>query len=160
MFSGAYEEFNDAIFRHCYFRISDRERAKELTQEAFMRIWEYLDGDRPVDNVRALLYRIANNLIIDEYRKKKPISLDALGEKGFDPPAEERMPLGTIMEVKEIMPILDTLEVKYKEVFIMRYIDDLSIKEIAEIIDEQENNVSLRIHRATNQIKKIIENHE
>ena len=47
-FLRAYEEFADAIFRHCYFRISDREVAKDLTQETFTRTWKYIvDGEAP-----------------------------------------------------------------------------------------------------------------
>lgn len=160
MFSEAYEDFNDAIFRHCYFRISDRERAKELTQETFMRVWEYLDGHEEVENIRVLLYKIANNLVIDEYRRKKTTSLDAMQEQGFDPQATNEAPPFQNIEIKEVLLILKNLEPKYKDLFVMRYVDDLSIKEIAELTGEKENSVSVRIHRATNQIKEFIKKHE
>ena len=74
-FTKAYDELSDAIFRHCWFRIGDRERAKDLMQETFTKSWQYISRGEKVDNLKAFLYRVANNLIIDEYRKKKELSL-------------------------------------------------------------------------------------
>lgn len=80
-FTQAYEEHADALFRHCYFRVSNRERALELTQEAFMKTWDSVAQGKEINNYRAFLFRVLNNLIIDEYRKKKSTSLDALLEQ-------------------------------------------------------------------------------
>jgi DNA-directed RNA polymerase specialized sigma24 family protein len=88
-FMQAYDNFADAIFRHCYYRVFDRERGKDLMQETFMRAWQYLNKGEKVLNMRAFLYRIANNLIIDESRKKKEQSLEQLQEAGFDPGRDE-----------------------------------------------------------------------
>src|SRR5690349_19793406 len=60
-FLQAYDEFADPIFRHCYFRVFRRDRAKELVQETFLRAWEYQLQGKPIENIRAFLYRIANN---------------------------------------------------------------------------------------------------
>ena len=77
----------DAIFRHCYFRVFDRERARDLVQETFLKTWEYLTRGHDIENIRAFLYRVATNLIIDDSRRKKEISLEQLSESGFDPAA-------------------------------------------------------------------------
>ena len=74
-FDHAYADYADAIFRHCAFRLMNRERGKELMQETFLRIWIELGKGVEVLNMRAFLYRIANNLIIDDVRKKKEMSL-------------------------------------------------------------------------------------
>src|SRR3989338_11402702 len=76
---------SDAIFRYCYYRVFDREKAKDYVQETYLRPWKYLAEGRKVDNIRAFLYRTATNLIIDESRKKKATSLDQIIEKGFVP---------------------------------------------------------------------------
>lgn len=158
MFLEAYNDFNDAIFRHCFFRISDREKARELTQEAFMRYWSYLSQNKNIQNIKALLYRIANNLIIDEYRKKKTDSLEELSEKGFEP-SDARLEIHTdSIEIKEIVVMLNKLDNKYKQAFVMRHIDGLSLKEIAEATGESEGNISIRIHRATKQLKNLLNN--
>src|SRR5438045_2414242 len=88
-FLKAYDEYADAIFKHCYFRVSSRTKAEDLTQETFMKAWHYFAEGSVIENVKALLYRIATNLIIDEYRRKKEESLENLmtHADAFDPPA-------------------------------------------------------------------------
>ena len=78
MFSDAYEEYKDAIFRHCYFHTFDREQAKDAMQETFIKTWQYLESGHKIDNLRAFLYKVATNLIINAARKKKSVSLEGL----------------------------------------------------------------------------------
>lgn len=157
-FLTAYNEFSDAIFRHCYFRIYSREKAKDLMQETFCRTWQYLSEGKDIDNLRAFLYRVANNLIIDDARKKKELSLDALQEEGFNP-ADTRAHLAmvTTIEGKEMIGVLNKIEPGYREVILMRYLDDLQPKEIARILDESENVVSVRIHRGIKKVREYLD---
>lgn len=156
-FMKVYDEFADAIFRHCYFRIFDRERAKELTQETFTKTLEYAARGGKFSNARAFLYKVANNLIIDESRRKKPVSLDKMREEnGFDvmsANADSRIIANT--EAAGILKIIEKLDPKYRDVVLMKYIDDLTPKEISEITGESENNISVRLHRGLKQIKEI-----
>jgi RNA polymerase sigma factor (sigma-70 family) len=73
-----YDELADKLFRHCYFRVFNRERAKDLMQETFMRVWKYCNEGHEVKNLKSFLYKVANNLIIDESRKKKELYLEEL----------------------------------------------------------------------------------
>ena len=78
-----YNTYSDAIFRHCYFRLKgDRETAKEFVQETFIRTWKYRKTHE-IHNIRAFLYRVATNLIINESRRaKRPtVSLDYLRDE-------------------------------------------------------------------------------
>ncbi|MDP3962934.1 MAG: RNA polymerase sigma factor [bacterium] len=159
-FLQAYDAYGDAIFRHCYFRVFRRDRAKELSQEVFIRVWEYLSAGKKIENIRAFLYRVANNLIIDESRKRKEWSLDALQEEGFDPKSPvDPSRRNAILEGKFALEKIEHLDAKYREVVIMRYIDDLQPKEIAQILGESENVVSVRIHRGVKQLREIINHH-
>ena len=67
----------DKIYRYCYFKLGSRETAEDITQETFLRFLERGYGER---DALPYLYTIARNLCIDEYRKKKHLSLQALGE--------------------------------------------------------------------------------
>jgi len=157
-FTSAYDEFADAIFRHCYFRVSDRERAKELMQETFIRTWNYIVDGNEIDQIKSFLYRTAHNLIIDEYRSRKnEASLDELQESGFDPEEDERAKLYAKIEAKEVLVLLDKLDEKHRDVIIMRFIDDLGPKEISEVTGESENTVSVRLNRAIKSAKKLLE---
>ena len=153
-FLRAYDEFADAIFRHCYLRVSNRERAKELVQETFMRAWQYFAAEKEIEYAKALLYRVANNLIIDEYRKKKEASLDALQEEGFEPGYHPEQKMQDIFEGKKVKDALRKIESPYREAVIMRYVDDLTPKEIAEITGESQNIISVRINRGLEKLRK------
>jgi len=157
-FTKAYDELSDAIFRHCWFRIGDRERAKDLMQETFTKSWQYISRGEKVDNLKAFLYRVANNLIIDEYRKKKELSLDNLMVEGFEPGFDDRRKNEQEIDARFILGVVNRLDEKYREAVLMRYIDDLSPKEIAEVTGESENNISVRIHRGLSQLKEILNN--
>lgn len=156
-FLKAYDEFSDAIFRHCYFRLSSRERAKDLTQETFVRTWKYVSSGNGIENMRAFLYRVANNLIIDEYRKKKESSLDALKEEGSEVSVEDSGRIRDRIDGKITLTMLSRIDEKYRNALIMRYIDDLSPEEIAAVTHETANTVSVHIHRGLKQIRKILE---
>ena len=71
LFTEAYDKYADAIFRYCYYRLFDREKAKDCMQEAYCRTWKYMSAGKQVDNIRAFVYKTANNIIIDDSRKKK-----------------------------------------------------------------------------------------
>src|SRR3989344_8513851 len=84
-FLAAYDEHSDSLFRHVMLRVRDREAAKDVVQEAFSRTWLYLSEGKDIEYMRAFLYRVANNLIVDASRKKKSSSLDAMMEnEGFE----------------------------------------------------------------------------
>ena len=151
--SKAYEDYSDAIFRFCYVRLGNREHALDFTQETFIKTWEYLRGGKEVEKIRPFLYRVATNIIIDHSRKKKESSLDHLMNQGFDIPTGDAGKLHDALDVKYLIRIVSTMDEKYREAILLRYVDDLSIQEIATIVGESENVVSVRIHRGIQQVK-------
>lgn len=155
-FLAAYDQYADAIFRHCYFRAFDRERGKDLMQETFMRMWGYLSKGGEVLNMRAFLYRIANNLLADEARKKKEMSLDKLQEDGFDPGLDETPMMQSKIEHSRVLRSLSRLDSSYRDMIIMRYVNELSPSEIAEVTGESANAVSVRIYRGLKQLRSSL----
>jgi len=155
-FLEAYDTYADALFRHCFLRVSDREQAIDITQETFLRVWQYIEKGNKVGNMRSFLYTILSNQIIDYYRKKKSSSLDAIHEKGFEIESG-RYGASQIFketETQHLLSKLHTLNDNYREILILRYVDGLSILEISEILGKKENSVSVQINRATEQLKK------
>ena len=165
-FSDAYERYSDELFRHCTLRLSDRERALELTQECFLKTWEYIERGEHVEEFRPFLYRTLRNLIIDEYRRKKTRSLEAMLEVGEETDIETLMPsdesntLEAAIERFEGSRALKTLKQLpdlYREVLALRYVEGLGLKEIAEIVGESENAVSVRLHRGLKKLRTLLE---
>ena len=163
-FTRAYETHADAIFRHCFFRLSDREKAFEIMQETFMRTWDYLQSGKEVTQLKPFLYRVATNLVIEEYRKRKTVSLDAYLEvDGHDESLVEGLRdeesyerLIDALDGKEAMRAFQILPPKFRDVLVWRYVDGLSLHEIAQICRERENTISVRIHRALKVLKDVI----
>lgn len=158
-FLEAYEMYADDIFRFCMSKTSNRDDALDITQETFAKTWEYLENDNTVDNIRAFLYRVARNRIYDFYRKKKSESLDAAQEEGYEFESDDHERMVATSNARFSMKILQKLEDTDRELLIMRFIDELSIPEIADITNQKENTVSVQVHRALKKAQDIISQH-
>ncbi len=163
-FLTAFDEYSDALFRHAFLRISDRERAVDLVHDTFTKVWSYLRQGYEIENFRPFLYKVLNNLIIDEYRKIKESSLDALLEgdgvdEGVFPELQEHSveSLAATLDGKQAFAVLKELPDTYREVLILRFVDGLGPKEIAALIEESENVVSVRLHRGLKLLRDTIE---
>ena len=153
-FTKTYEEHSDALFRYCYFRVSDREKALDLVQDVFTKTWHYIQEGNTVENIRAFLYTTARHLIIDEYRKKKNLSLDALVDQGVEPSISIMTSLETSIDAALAIEEVKKLPEAYSEILFMRYVSDMSVQDIAEALKLSENVVSVRIHRGMALLRK------
>ncbi len=156
-FLRAYDELADAIFRHCYFRVFNRQQAQDLVQETFLRTWEYAASGKEIKNLKRFLYRVANNLIVDYARRKKSLSLDELYEQGFDPEIDERDRVDATLDAGQVLATLQSLDPKYRDFVVMRYVDELAPSEIAELTGLSPDAVSVRIHRGLQQLKEKLQ---
>lgn len=150
-----YEHYADALFRFVYWKTSDKDVAIDVVQETFTKTWDYLLKGNDVDNIKAFLYRVAGNLVIDYHRKKKSTSLEYLMANGMDIDAEDTGHEKEIlkMEFSQIHELLDHLSDRERELITFRYIEDMSISEIAEALQERPNTISVALHRAVEKIK-------
>ena len=153
-FIKAYDELSDPLFRYCFFKVSNREKAKDLVQEVFTKSWEYLTNGGEISDPRSFLYKVANNLIIDYYRKAKHYSLDELLEKGLDFTASGSEKIEDLAEHKRALRILQEIPEKYREVIVMRFMEGLAPREISKILGISENAVSVRINRSLKQLRE------
>jgi RNA polymerase sigma-70 factor (ECF subfamily) len=163
-FLKAFDEYVDPLFRHASIRLSNRERAIEIVHDTFAKVWGYLREGHVVVSFRPFLYKVLNNLIIDEYRRGKETSLDAiLEQEGVDEgsfaelrdePVERMI---NVLDAQEALVVLRELPEMYQRPIVLRFVDGLAPKEIAELIEESENVVSVRIHRGIGFLKKKLE---
>ncbi len=152
-----YGNHADEIFRFALYKLSDREKAKDVVQDTFVKAWGHIGGDGEVlENPRAFLFKIAKNLVIDSYRKVKPMSIEALEEiihfevSDNDQSKEE---MHDAVDMSIVLDALNVLDVEDRDIIIMRYMDGLSVKEIADITGQRENTVSVKIHRALKEMQ-------
>ena len=157
-FLDVYDRYGAQILRHIEFRVSDKRVAQEIFQESFLRAWRHVAEKGDAGNLRALVYAIAKNLIIDHYRWKgrSDLPLENLGAREpMSDDLEEKVALaGEIERAKEAIEKLDSDD--EKAIVYLRYVDDLSVGEIAELLDKTPGNVRVIIHRSIAKLKKIL----
>lgn len=151
-----YETYSDAIFRFCLTKTKNRDVALDLTQDTFMKTWEYLASGKTVDQIRPFLYRVARNLIVDLSRKKTSLSLDTYLEEGGDIKDETPQAFGQSFDVDQVLKLVDKLDPKYRDPLLLRYVEDLTVPEIARTLGVSENVVSVRLHRAIKQVQDLV----
>lgn len=163
-FLKAFDQYADALFRHASIRLSNRERAIELVHDAYTKVWGYMREGHEVKSFRPFLYKILNNLIIDEYRRRKESSLDALLEQegtdeGSFADLSHDATETTIDELdgRRALEAIALLPEIYREVLTLRFVDGLMPKDIALLIEESDNVVSVRLHRGIKLLRKAIE---
>jgi len=136
--------------------VRNRAMSEDLVQDTFIKTWGYLVKGGKVVVMKAFLYHILNNLIVDEYRKHKTVSLDVLLEKGFEPKtlhSGSPRRLFNILDGKAALLLIQRLPKKYQTVLRMRYVQDLSLKEISLITGQSKNTVAVQIHRGLERLK-------
>ena len=163
-FIEVYDNNVKEINRFVYFKIGKREEANDLTSVIFLKAWNHIQNKTLEDanTLRSLLYKIARNSIIDYYREtgnKLTVSID--DEDHRVDVVDEKTNSLEMMEqnddIKLIKSQLPFLKEEYREIIIMRFINDLSLEEIAEISGKTKGNIRVLIHRALNALRELVE---
>lgn len=159
-FGDLYDHYVKPIHRFILLKVSSSEEAQDLTHDVFMRAWRTL----PSFEHRGLpfsswLYRIARNRVIDHYRTKKSNSRldDFLEKSSSELIADVRIEgdLDVTIATAEVHKALKNLNEEQQDVILMRFVEDLDTKEIANILDKKEGTVRIIQHRALEKLKKI-----
>ncbi len=126
--STSLEEQYDNIYRYCYFKVKKQELAEDITQETFLRFYERF-GHYGNGWTLQYLYRIARNLCVDEYRRKKNL---ILSENEIEEWADEGVENKVIsnLVIKEAMSVLSEEE---KEMLLLRYVNEVEIGTMCKI---------------------------
>ena len=150
-FSQFYEKYSDKIFRYLYFQTKNFHLAEDLTSEVFTKAWE-LWGKIRHDYLQAWVFKVAHNLLVDWYRKKKEMKMPEHFEASYDDNLLEKIQRDE--EANLLTRALEVLPEKLKRVAILRFIEGLSAKEVAVILEVSEVNVRVLQHRALVKLKE------
>jgi RNA polymerase sigma-70 factor (ECF subfamily) len=149
-----YDRYVEKIYKFLYFRTFDQELAEDITSQTFLKAMNKINsfnGDK--GTFQAWLYQIARNLLIDEYRKKKPIdNIDA----HFDIASDINLENETqgIITNEALQKLLLTLPVEAQELITMRLWDEMPYAEIAEVTGKTEGALKMQFSRIIDQLKK------
>lgn len=154
--------YQNAIFRMVYYRTRSRMDADDLTQDIFLQAFKNLSRLKAAESFRSWLFSIALNKIRDFHRKRlfrsmfKASSDNVDLEHGPDtddnPEALEHLARQDFW--RQIGEILKKLSPMEREVFLLRFFDNLSIKEITEAMGKGESTVKTHLYRALKKIRE------
>jgi RNA polymerase sigma-70 factor (ECF subfamily) len=152
----AHNDYEKGLNARAFFKVSNHEIGQDLVQETFVKTWSYLAKGGKIEIMRAFLYHILNNLIIDQYRKHKTTSLDIILEKGFEPASDDDFSrLYNILDGKKALLLIARLPQKYQKVMRMRYVQDLTLKEMSMITGQSKNTLAVQAHRGLDILKSL-----
>lgn len=153
--AAAHIDYAKLLQAHALFKIHDRDTGEDLVQETFIKTWRYLVRGGKIDVMKAFLYHVLNDLIVDEYRKRKTVSLDALLEKGFEPKTADVGRASDILDGKAAASLIEKLPGKYRNVVSMKCLEDLSLTEISQACGQTKNAIAVRLHRGLAKLKLL-----
>jgi RNA polymerase sigma-70 factor (ECF subfamily) len=151
----AYHDYERGLHLYAFFKMRNHATGEDMVQETFLKTWGYLVKGGKIDVMKAFLYHVLNHLIIDEYRKRKIISLDTLMNEGFEPNASRIEHLFDVLDGKAALLLIHRLPEKYRQAVCLRYIQDLSLQEISLITGQSKNTIAVQIHRGLEKLKLL-----
>jgi RNA polymerase sigma-70 factor, ECF subfamily len=173
---GAFETlvrvFQDRLYAFAHRLCSSREDAEEVAQDAFVRAYRALKT-YPAERVRSLalqawLYRITLNVARNRTRRKRPphVSIDngraegAVSQRAWDPPDDPRTRPDSRLEEGQrranLASLVATLPERYRSAIILRYVEGLSLEEVADVLRQPLGTAKSNVHRAVNLLRRAI----
>jgi RNA polymerase sigma-70 factor (ECF subfamily) len=163
VFIKVYDDFAGDIYRFVYFKVGHVEEAKDLTSMIFLKTWNHIQNNSLTSSstLRALLYKIARTSIVDYYREtggKLEVSLDdddnhlEIIDENHD--LEGDMDKNAdLLRIKNKLPLLKE---EYREIIVLKFVNDLDIDEISEVTGKTKGNVRVLLHRSLAALKDLI----
>lgn len=145
------EEYGNRLLRTCYLILKDREEAEDVVQETFIKVFQKMDSFKENSGFYTWIYTIALNLSRDRLRKKKDM-LTLEDEWVGNNDVEHEVEKGIDRELlrKELFEINSL----YREVLVLFYFEELSIKEISNLLNEKEGTIKSKLSRGRNILKE------
>lgn len=163
-FAEIVELYQNKLYRVCYRMLGNKHEAEDIAQEAFVRAFINIHTFDTNRKFSTWLYRIGTNLCIDRIRKKKPdyyLDAEVAGAEGLNMYSQiasaAELPDEKVlkMEMQErVQYEISQLPDKYRAVIILKYMEDLPLQEISDILDMPLGTVKTRIHRGREALRK------
>ncbi len=159
------DEHQKKVLNTCFRFVGNREDAEDLTQEVFIEVYKSISSFRGESQISTWIYRIAVTKSLDFIRKKKRKKRFAILKSTFsgdtveeDIPDNQNLNPGSKIEEKDRIRILnealESLPENQRAAFTLSKYDEMSYKEIAEILNTTVSSVESLIHRAKENLKK------
>ena len=159
-FEEAYEECYEVVYKAVYMRLLSRENTEDVVQETFikaMNSWDSFDESKA--SVKTWLCTIAKNTMINYVRgnkKHENSSFDEMSEAGFEVGvADNELESLADDDAREAYELLKPLKPEDRELLIMRYVEEMSYKEIAEKVGSNDKAVAKKVERLLKKCREM-----
>ena len=147
-----YDRYSNDIYRYAYSVLGDSSDALDTVQEVFLRANRGLDDFRGDSNPRTWLMTIARNYVVDVIRKRQKDRWH-MSDRELSGLSDDSISMDIVMEIRDA---LNQLKRGYREVLILRYVNELSVHETALTLGWSEKKVRNTSHRAMLKLRKIL----
>ena len=141
--------YQTAVYNMAYRMLGNPTEAEDAAQEVFVRAWKQLHSFQPERRFSTWLLSIASHHCIDLLRRRRPSA--PLDDVALYVPSNDPEPIETVLQGEQsdmVKNLLNTLPDKYRSVTVLRYYNDLSYDEIADMTGLTESAVKTQLHRA------------
>nr|WP_281420238.1 RNA polymerase sigma factor [Tissierella simiarum] len=148
------KNYGNRLIKTCYLMLKDEKDAEDIVQETFIKVFSHINSFKGASSLYTWIYRIAINLCKDRLKTKREyLPYEEWIET--EDSVEEIVLLS--IDIDNLRKALWSLSPIYNEVLILFYFEELSIKEIGEILDEKEGTVKSKLSRGRMALKKALE---
>jgi RNA polymerase sigma-70 factor, ECF subfamily len=166
-FQHIYDQFSRKVLNFVYRMVTSVEEAEDLTQETFVTVYQKLGSLKDDAKFEPWLFRIARNYVYQKYRHRNPpmVSVDSQDEDGHITAEliDERKGPQEAFQADElhrvVRDVIFELPEKYREVFVLSAIHNLSYQEIADIVGRSLASIKTDIHRARLQVRERVKDY-
>ncbi len=153
-FEQLYDRYSDKVYRKCLSFVKDDAKAEDFTHDIFLKLVLNLSSYKETAKFSTWLYSVTYNYCIDQTRISKKYSEVGLDEN-FDLPDDDDDSEMAELEAQQLNKAMKQILPEEKSILMMKYQDDLSIKEISDSLDISESAVKMRLLRAKEKLRKV-----
>lgn len=159
-FTALYRRYAGKVFAKCISMLSDEGQARDATQDIFIKVLLNLSKFTEQSSFSTWVYSITYNYCIDLIRKKKKMPLifsEDIGKVSRETEDADEIPDSVLLEMEQtrLEKVFEYLPPGDKAILLMKYIDDLSIKEIGTVLNKTESAIKMQIMRAKQKSQSI-----
>lgn len=156
-----YNIFSDRVFRFVYYRVQDRPRAEDLTNEVFVRMLENVENFRPSGEDASLaltgwIFTIARNLLIDDFRRQKIRAAEPLPEDDTEL-ADESFDVDLHLTRAELQTALAQLTEEQQTVLLLRFEEGFTSAQVAKIMGKTDIAIKALQRRALATMARLLD---
>jgi RNA polymerase sigma-70 factor (ECF subfamily) len=157
-----YERYKEPIYQFIRLRVGDSHTAEDLTAQVFLKFIRALRGDHPPEqSLRGWIFRVARNAVYDHYGEASTLPIETIDQWLITPAnSDVEVELMQNMDIERIRRAIQMLVPSHQEVLMLRFDQQLSLKETADVMGKDANAIKALQFRAVNTLRQILQDHQ